>query len=428
MPKLNRAEAPALKPAAVFRLPAPEKRTLANGIPLYILNNAQSDLLHIMLQLPVGLLGEPQKHLTQFACDLLHESPPDRTPGEMADLMAFNGAHLDVEVTLSRTLLMLTFPKDKFNAVMPEIFGCLMRPRYREENLEIYRSLKIKDLEYSNGKTDYRSSVKMMQVMFGRSCPAGRPPARETLLAVTAGLMAEWHRQLFVAENMQLFVTGNWDDGMLASLSGLFRQVPHGRRAVAPCRIQMPADSTPAHFEEMPGCVQSSVVLCSPSSGYTDPEACGLSVLRMAAGGYFGSRLMQRVREKEGLSYGISCGTLYFGGQSLFAIDGEVNADRVHEALDAVFEELALLQSQPVTEEELSTVKSYMSGEMLRSVGNSVAHMKKFAFWKHHGLDGRAFNDHLLQIRSTTPEMLCELAKKHFDRNKFIRIVVGRKL
>ena len=91
----------------------------------------------------------------------------------------------------------------------------------------------------------------------------------------------------------------------------------------------------------------------------------------MGAGG-FGSRLMQEVREKRGLTYGIGSylvpkdyGYLYLGQ---FASSN----DRIAEAIDVVKGEWARLAEEGVTEEELADAQRYLTGAYpLRFDGNA---------------------------------------------------------
>jgi predicted Zn-dependent peptidase len=174
--------------------------------------------------------------------------------------------------------------------------------------------------------------------------------------------------------------------------------------------------------------MQSSLVLCFPSMGFNDPERSAFSVLSTLTGGYFSSRLMQNLRERQGLTYGVSASSTFFGRQSIFAISSDVNAEQTQRAIDACFEELQRLQLEPVSDDELTMVKNYMAGIQLRATDTSVNTMLKYAYWYRFGLDENEMHRYLTEIKDVTAEQIIFLAKEHFSYNKFTQIIVGKYL
>lgn len=422
---IDRTIAPKIEPIDGIHLTVPQQETLKNGIPFYILDNPQLDLIHIAISLKTGILYEEIKHTAQFSYALLKESSKKYNANEIADLFDFYGTHYTVSVNLDSTTINISVPKNNVAKILPVIFDFLVHPTYREENLEIYKNLKIKDLEYNLQKTDVQSTRLMLHAMFGDALTAGQFSTRENLQSVTIPQMEAFHHQTFCAENAILFATGNLSNGVKRAISEIFEQIPHGVATNAIHDIPMPADPRLLITETIPNSVQSSITLCQPMMGYTDDERCDFSILSTITGGYFGSRLMQNLREKNGYTYGISSGSAYFGNQSLFIINSDVNINHTKDSIEACFVELARLQEELIPNEELSTAKSYILGEQIRDLDNSVSILKRFMMWKRYGTDEREFKKILERTKSITAEELRELAKKHFSRNKFTQVVVG---
>ena len=135
---------------------------------------------------------------------------------------------------------------------------------------------------------------------------------------------------------------------------------------------------------------------------------------------------MQKLREEKGFTYGISSSSVYFANNSIFAINSDVNADNTNAAIDCCFEELFRLQTEPLQDEELETVKKYMIGIQLRSIDTSINAMQKFAYFYNFGLNESELNNYLIDIKNVTSEDIIILAKKCFKENKFIKIIVGK--
>lgn len=422
---LNRSIAPPQHPVSGISLTPPRRHVLSNGIPVFIIDNPTLDLIHLNIELAVGSLHESIKHTLRFAYFLLKESSPRHTATEMDGLLDFHGASFHVSVTLDRTRFKVAIPKKNVPLILPFIYEFLSAPHYREENLSIYKERKIKDLEYSSKKTDVRCSQLALHALFGERLAAGQFSTRENLQAVTIPQMEACHRTTFCAENLCIYATGNFDADLEQCIDGLFSQVPHGTAASRIHDLALFAESAPLVQEEMAGSVQSSIMLCRPSIGYGDPERRDLSILTTLTGGYFGSRLMQRLREREGYTYGVYADLTYFGNQSLFSIGSEVNAKDTRAAISACFEEMDRLCQEPVSEEELELLRRQIEGGLLRDVENSVSYMTKFAYWHARGLDEHEFKTMLQRANEISPEQLLTLAKKFFAHNNFTQIIVG---
>ena len=88
-------------------------------------------------------------------------------------------------------------------------------------------------------------------------------------------------------------------------------------------------------------------------------------------GGSFESRLMTEVREKRGLTYGVS--TFLVSRERTQSVLGQVASsnDRIAEAIDVIRAEWQRIADEGVTPEELEAAKTYITGEYpLRFDGN----------------------------------------------------------
>ncbi len=425
MHHIDRTKAPQTHSIDDIQLLLPEKQTLANGVPVFYFPNFQLDLIHFIIHIQTGILYEQVKHSALYTYALLKESSAAHSANEIADLFDFYGTHYTISETLDKITISISIPKNNIPKILPIIFNFLLHPQYREENLTIYKNLKIKDLEYNTKKTDFRATQWMLHAMFGDAHTAGQCSNRENILAVNIDQMLDFHQSTFCAENIRLFATGNLDADIKQCIEDLFSSIPNGHASTPIPLIKMPDEKNPIIHEAMPDSVQSSITLCAPSLGYNDAERRDFSILSTILGGYFGSRLMQNLRERNGYTYGVSAGSVYFGKQSLFIINSDVNREQTDLAVKACFEEMQRLQEEPIDMDELTTVQNYIIGDMLRDIDNSVAYLKKYVFWNHFGLNEEEFHTMLHHVRLIDAERLKTLAEKQLENNKFTQIIVG---
>lgn len=105
-----------------------------------------------------------------------------------------------------------------------------------------------------------------------------------------------------------------------------------------------------------------------------DPDFFAAYVLNeILGGGGFEARLMEEVREKRGLTYGVYSYLVPKDHAALYL--GRVSSanDRIAEAVQVIRDEWSKMAANGVTEEELATAKTYLTGAYpLRFDGNGT--------------------------------------------------------
>ena len=160
---------------------------------------------------------------------------------------------------------------------------------------------------------------------------------------------------------------------------------------------------------------------------YGSDEFFKLQILNTVFGGYFGSRLMSNIREDKGYTYGIGSAITSMEDAMFFFLSTEVGADVTNEALKEVYFELDRLRDELVSEEELVMVKNYMLGSMLKSSDGPFSMADKYKAVYFKGEDLSFYDRYISMVNNVTSEELLEVAKKYFDPEEMLEVVVGKK-
>jgi len=125
--------------------------------------------------------------------------------------------------------------------------------------------------------------------------------------------------------------------------------------------------------QDFPG-PQSVVLFGHGGIRFDDPDFFAASLLNeIFGGGRFGARLMTEVREKRGLTYGIGTGLASYDHSEALIGQFQASNDKVAEAVEVIRAEWAKIATDGVTEDELATAKTYMTGAYpLRFDGNGT--------------------------------------------------------
>ena len=150
-------------------------------------------------------------------------------------------------------------------------------------------------------------------------------------------------------------------------------------------------------------------------------------VMNEVFGGYFGSRLMKNIREEKGFTYGISSNMPSFRREGYFLIGTDVNKENTQQTLDEIQKEIHILQTVPVLEDELETVKNYMAGEFVGSLNTPFEIADRYKVILLDQLPADFLTTYIQKIRAVSPADIMEMANQYLKTGSLSEVVVGGK-
>jgi predicted Zn-dependent peptidase len=174
-----------------------------------------------------------------------------------------------------------------------------------------------------------------------------------------------------------------------------------------------------------PGAVQSSLKIGHLGIARNNPDFIKVTVMNTILGGYFGSRINYNLREKHGFTYGArsNFNPRKLGGD--FSVDTDVRNDVTDTSVSLIIEELKRVITEEITDEELETVKNYMTGvfplqlETANSVASRVINLKLYDLPKNY------YNTYISMISSLTRNDILEAAKKYIHPDNLSIVISG---
>ncbi len=185
---------------------------------------------------------------------------------------------------------------------------------------------------------------------------------RDDILAAYHGSMAR--DRIYVAAAGDISVA---DLGVL--LDKLLGDLP-ATGAAQPADVDLAAKGGVVQ-KDFPG-PQSSIVFYQAGVKFEDPDYIAATILNNIVGGNgFSSRLMEEVRGKRGLTYGVDSSLVSFDHAQILEGSLDTANDKAAEAIKVIRDVWADVAKNGVTQKELDDTKTYMTGAYpLRFDGN----------------------------------------------------------
>ena len=217
--------------------------------------------------------------------------------------------------------------------------------------------------------------------------------------------------------------SGAADTAVVDAVAEVAGQLPAGADSAA--EPFPPAVTTPHAAVPHAGAVQSSIRIGLLLFGRNHPDYVGMQVVAMLLGGYFGSRLMQNLREANGFTYGVVAAMVNLEREGYLAVATQVARDATDRALAEIYREIERLRTEPVTEEELSLVRNMMTGEMMRILDGPFGIADVTIENILCGRRNDVVSENLQRIRAITPAEVQRLAVKYLPREALVTVVAG---
>lgn len=400
-----------------------EKRMLRNGVALYTLASEEFEVLRISFVFRAGSAVQTVPFSASAAANLLAEGSTRRSAQQIAEELDYYGSWYDVNIDRDYAYINFATLSKFFDQTLEVAEEILLRPAFPEEELRTYAAKRKQRLAIDRTKVDVQAREAFARALFGPKHPYGISSEERLYDSLSRADVVDFYRRYYTAERCFVVCSGRIGEHELQAVGALAECLPHG---ASETDISFPKPETVhEEFVAHSGAVQSSLRLGRLLFPRQHPDFVGMQVVATALGGYFGSRLMQNLRERNGYTYGVVAAMVNFERAGYFAVATQVGTDVAREALQEIYGEIERLRTEPMPDEELELVKNMMTGEMMRILDGPFGIADVTIENILCGCDNTVIGENIRRIRSMTPADVQVLAQRYLAREDLVTVAAG---
>ena len=403
-------------------MPHAECHTAPNGVKIYTLHTDDFEVVRFSLVFRAGTSMQTKPFVASTTLNMLGEGSDSMTAQQVADELDFYGSYYDVNIDRDYTYVSFCSLSKFFDPTIRVAREIILSPIFPERELKTYCQKRKQSLKIERTKMEVASRELFAKALFGANHPYGISASEERYDDITREDIVAHYRRLYTADNCFVVCSGRIDKEVMTAIEALVAARPRGERP----ECNFPACETQYRLHaEREEALQASIRIGRLLFTRNHPDFIGMQVVAAILGGYFGSRLMQNLREKHGYTYGVSAAMINFEQEGYLAIATQVAAKHKEDALGEIYAEIERLREELVDEEELQMVKNVMIGEVLRILDGPFGIADVTIENIMCGSDNSATEQCVATIANITAEEVRDLARKYLERDKIVEVVMG---
>jgi zinc protease len=426
----DRSHAPALGPMPTLHLPAIEKRTLSNGLPVWIMGVHKVPTVHVELAVKAGIGADPSGKfgLASLTADMLDEGAGARSSLQIADAIDYLGASLETSGAADASYVDLHVPVARLADALPVMADLVARPTFPDAELKRVREDRLSTLLQAEDDPEQLVALAFPRLVYGPHHRYGTAMmGTETSIArLTVADLNAFHAAEYVPANATLVVTGDVTAAKVMPM--LEKTLGTWKGAAAPNTPPLPAapqlTARHVYLVDKPGAAQSQIRIGWVGVARATPDYYPIRVMNTILGGAFTSRLNHNLREVHGYAYGAGSNFDMRSSPGAFYATAGVQTDKTSEALKEFFNELDRIH-EPVGADELQKAKNYMALQMPRVFETERTAANALAQVYVYNLPADYFQMYATHVNAVTSADVKRVADKYIQADKFAVVIVG---
>ncbi len=420
----------ALAPAA-NAVPPIQQAHLENGVRVLLMEAHNVPMVAMKLDLPAGSRFDPSNKggTASLMAAMLGDHTAKHAHTAWADLLDADAIKLGAGAGRDDFSLSLTVLKDALKPGLDAFAEALLQPGWNKKRFAILKQDLIAAAQKAREEPGVRAAQAAAGLLFANH-PYGHRPGgtMESLGRIKlADLKALYQRQI-KPSGAVLAVSGDITMAELLPLLNARLSGWKGKAAKGLMNIKPAKPVVGKQLDVALPTTQMLVQLMRQGPARSDADFFPVFVLNhMLGGGGFGSRLMEEVREKRGLVYGVYSYFLPLAVPGPFVITLQTKADQAKEAETVVRDVMTAMAAGTITEKQMKASKDNLIGGFAQRMDSNRERVGLISMIGLYNLPLDYLSRWQARVQNVTLAQIKAQAAKYLKPAQWNRVRVGPK-
>ena len=420
-----RAVVPIAKGQPDFSLPNFETEFIKNH-KIYFIEDRTQPLVSIKFLFKIGSYHEKIDGLAHFTAQMLTLGNSKMNAEQINEKIDYFGAQLSSASYWDELVTSINMLQNHTDELLKLLLDCITSPTLQQSEIDRLKKRQISYIQQQNADPSYVAQIAFNEQYYhGTNYAHARIGNEQSIIRITKEDIIDYYQQL-IKSDYAILVSRNYDIHAVLKALDQYLTAPDNENTanneyhnIEPRSSVILIDKTDA--------TQATFRLGKPSIKRTSPDFPAFITANTIFGGFFLSRLNENLREKQGLTYGISSYNDARRYSSTLVIATNINEENSKRALDEIYKELDKFNKEPCTTEELNRAIQYMLGSFARGMENHRQISSLVQTLESYSLPTSYYQEIYSKIATLDNETVFMAQKKYFSSDGIMAIVCGNK-
>lgn len=407
----------------------PIKFVTSNGIIVLILEQHSLPIVEIHALIRAGSAQDPPEKagLANIVASLLDEGTATRTSKQLAEQIEFVGGFLETKASEDFTMVSARVLQKDLSLGFVLLADMLQHPAFHPHEFERIRTQILGEMASDKDDPGHIAMNAFNQLVFHEHPYRWAINGTEqTLKQITLADVRDFYKQEYSPTQVILTIVGDITLKQARTLVGTHLG-SWGKKQV---KVRNTSKPSPVQKQTVQliekDLTQSTIVLGHGGIARAHPDFYPVTVMNYILGaGGFSSRLMNSIRDKQGLAYGISS---HFDARLMpgsFWVSLQTKTETTNQAITSVLSEMKTIRDAPVSNQELAEAKSFLTGSFPLRLDSTAKLTKILGQVEFYGLGFEYFTQYTAWINRVTKEDVQRVANQYLNPQRYALVVVG---
>jgi len=385
-------------------------------------------IVDIVLQFRAGTTQDTVlPGLASLAFYMLDEGSQQHTATQQAEQLERLGAVMEKQIRLEHATLSLRSLSTEalFDPALALFIDLVARPAFTADALAKIKSQLLRHSASREHHPRLRARSEAFRHMFSGH-QYGNPlgSTEQGIDQATPEDLRRFHQRAYCASNLDIVVVGDLSLAQAQAVSQQISQaLPQGWSAIE-LPATAPAAGTTLNVEQ-PGASTAVLIALPMSMPANHPQYPALVLASEVLGSGIASRLMNELRHRRGLTYGIYTRVNALSAGGLFSAEWDIAPEYVEGSQVLVETLLREFIEQGPTQAELQVARKQLAGQLLRDVAQNKLLAALLTQINHQRQPADFLDSYIERLARLTPADVRAVMQRQLDLSQAVRVSVG---
>ena len=416
-------------PLRKFAMPQPKRIALPNGMVIFLQEDKELPLIRGSALIRGGsrdVAADKAGLLGIYTQSWRTGGTASKTGDELDAFLEARAARVETGGGVDSTSVSMDILKGDLDAVFPIWVDVLRNPAFRQEKIDLAKTQTNTGISRRNDEPGGIVGRELTKLGYGADSPYARQSEYATIASITRDDLVAFHGKTVHPNNIIVSFIGDFDAAKMEKrLRDTFGGWAKGPQVSKP-QVAMNGAKPGLYFISKEEVTQAHIAMVHPGITRDNPDYYALQVMNEVFGGGFSGRLMQNMRTKRGLTYGVGGGVgAAWDYPGLFRIQMATKSGTTLESIGALREEINTLITAPVTDAEMSLAKESILNAYVFTMDTRAKALSQQVQLEFYGFPADYYTKYPSQIEKVTAADVQRVARKYVNPNQLAVLVVG---